>query len=215
TGNWNNSLSVDFYGVPIQTAQAHLKLLQGHLPAAHTSSATSIDIMLTSSAALYLGHFKVGDTVTVTSRLLTGERDYSSGYEDQISAHVVGIFQVLPNDEYWNGYTLEEPPPIAGTPPPAVLALTDQASLLHMLDAINQEHQGDGIYFSDRSINSLLLSYDINSATLVSSQLTDLIGRLGTLQQDIVKSFQQELVFGGGNNIAGANLFGSPVRDPI
>ena len=50
TGNWSG---VDFYGVPMQTARAHLKILQGHVPATNTSSATSIDIALTQTAAVF------------------------------------------------------------------------------------------------------------------------------------------------------------------
>lgn len=215
TGNWNNSLSVDFFGVPIQTVQPHLKILQGHLPDANTSSASSIDIMLTSSAALYLGHFKVGDTVALTSRLQTGPDNYSGSYVAQVNAHIVGIFQVQANDAYWNGYTLEEPPPVSGTPPPAVLALTDQASLLHMLDAINRVHQGQGIYFTDRSSTSLLLSYGVDASRITSGQLGDLIANLGTLQQDIAQAFQQGFSFGGGSNIVGVNLSGLLVHDPL
>ena len=131
-----------------------------------------------------------------------------------MKVHLVGIFQVQPNDAYWNGYTLEQPPATSSSPSTTVLALTDQSSLLHMLDAINQKQDSDGIYFSDRSTNALLLSYNLNTATITSSQLADLIASLGTLQQDIAQNFQANF-YGASGNIATVNLSGPPVHDPL
>ncbi|HEY0755768.1 MAG TPA: FtsX-like permease family protein [Ktedonobacteraceae bacterium] len=212
TGNWFSSLTVNFYGVPIQQARSHLKLLQGRLPAANASSATSIDIMLTSTAAFYLGRYKVGDMVLLRGSLLTGPDNYDSLYNSQIKARIVGIFQVQANDPFWNGYTLEEPTPSAMTPPPPVLALTDQASLLHMFDSLQKQHQGFGVYFADRSPCSFFLSYQVNSSTLVSSQLDDLIASLGHLQEDISQDFQGD-PFSSDSNIGNVILSGPLVHD--
>jgi ABC-type antimicrobial peptide transport system permease subunit len=214
TSSWSNisPLPADFYGVPIQTAQSHLKLLQGHLPPANTSSATSIDIMLTRTAALYMGHLKVGDTLTLTANL-SGDPSGQS-YTSAIQAHIVGIFQVQPNDAYWDGYTLEQPPPVANQKPPDVLALTDQASLLHMLDTISQQNQSQGIYFDAGGVNLLLLSYYLNVSTITSDQLADVITQMGILQHDYGQNFQDNLLYSSNSNISSAELSGPLVHDP-
>jgi hypothetical protein len=96
--------------------------------------------MLTRTAVLYIGNLKVGDTLTLTAGLSTDPLGYGQSYTSTIQAHIVGIFQVQPKDAYWDGYTLEQPPPMANQKSPDVLALTDQASLLHTLDTIIQQH---------------------------------------------------------------------------
>jgi hypothetical protein len=90
TSPWSG---VDFYGVPVQQARAHLKLLQGQVPQPNRSSATDVDIMLTVSAANYL-HMKVGDSMKLSADFLTHVRDYSGAYTAQVSVHLVGLFQV-------------------------------------------------------------------------------------------------------------------------
>ncbi len=153
TGNWDLSyggFTMDFYGVPTQTARSHLQLLQGQLPTDDSSSSSSIDIMLTRSTAFYLRGIKVGDTIPLTTLLLTGPpSDSGEGivpYFDTINAHVVGIFQVKANDAYWNGTTLEALPLVSRQIPPPFLALTDQSALLKLFDAIARQHGAEGIF---------------------------------------------------------------------
>lgn len=231
TGNWQSLLPVDFFGVPIQTVRSHLHLFAGHLPAAHASNASNIDIMLTRSAALYLGNLKVGATIPLFTQLLPAPNDVLDAYNNTVSVHVVGIFQVNPDDAYWDGYTLEEPPSVSGSPPPPVLALTDQASLLHMLDAIVTQHNAlvtqhnllvaqhkafttlpsaQGIFFQDKSETAFLSSYTLNTSIITNNNLTDVITRLGALQQDISQQFLS------GVNVLNMNaltLSGPPVHD--
>jgi ABC-type antimicrobial peptide transport system permease subunit len=216
TGSWNGSLPLDFYGVPVQTVSSHLRLLQGHLPVANTSSINTIDVMLTRTAALYMGHLKVGDTVPLGTDLLTNSlSEGGMSYTNTIYARVVGIFQVQPNDPYWDGYTLEEPPPVSGVKPQAVYALSDSASLLHMLDAINQHQGGQGIYFADGTTSLLLLSYTLNTSMLTGGQLADVITKMGVLQRDIAQTFQGALLYSGVSDVSGVSLSGSLIHDPV
>lgn len=216
TANWLSPgpLSVDFYGVSLQQARSHLKLLQGHIPVGDNSSATDIDILLTKTAALYLGHYQVGDTFTLNTSLLPGYQDYRDTFESIVHVHLIGIFQVQPDDAFWNGYTLEEPAPTSFAPSPPVLALSDYTAVLHMFDEINQQHHGTDLYFQGERTSELLLSYYVNSSIMIGSQLEDLIGRLGIFQQDISQNFQSDSIYGGDGNIVNASLTGPPVHDP-
>jgi ABC-type antimicrobial peptide transport system permease subunit len=212
TGKWSD---VEFYGVPMQLAQTHLKILQGHLPAVNAvASATDIDIALTQTAANFL-RLKIGASKTFVTSLLSEPFDYTGAYTVQVEVHLVGIFQVQSNDPYWNGYTLEQPPAIFGSSSPPVLALTDQDTLLQMLDAINQRQKGNGIYFFDESTNALLLSYNLKTAAITSSQLGDLIASLGTLQQDVAQNFQSDIFSDSAENIGTASLSGPSIHDPL
>lgn len=211
TSTWSG---VDFYGVPIQQARTHLKLLQGQVPQPNQSSATDVDIMLTVSAAGYL-HMKVGDSMKLSAGLSTYARNYSGAYTAQVSAHLVGLFQVLPDDAYWDGYTLEQPSSIMGVPPPPVLALTDQGTLLNTLDAINASHQGTGVFPMQDGTNTLLLSYTANTSQIVNHQLNDMIAGLGNLQQAVSQTYQGYLYYLSGGNITMASLSGPLVHDPL
>lgn len=220
TGNWylnHGGFTMDFYGVPIQTAQAHLQLLQGHLPAESSSSSSDIDIMLTRTAAFYMGGVDVGATIPLAVLLFTKPATNTIGapggpvpYVNVIKAHVAGIFQTKPGDAYWNGYTLEASPPVARLPPPPFLALTSQSALLKMLDTISQQQKAAGIFFSDRSLNFVYLSYTLNTSAITGGKLDDLISHLGNLQQDVYRAFIPGTVQGGEeSNIAAVDLFGS------
>lgn len=199
TGNWylnHGGFTMDFYGVPMQTAPSHLNLLQGHLPAENSASTSSIDIMLTPSAAFYMGGVRVGDLIPLSVLLLTKPAMNNLGlpggplsYVQTLVAHVVGIFQVRPGDAYWNGYTLEALPPASRQTPPPFLALTSQATLLTLFNTLSQQHQAAGVFFSDKSGNSVLLSYQLNVPLITGNRLGDVIGRLGKLQQDVDQTF--------------------------
>jgi len=225
TGDWGASVAggeglVDFYGVPIQTARSHLHLLQGHLLTEDNSSGSNIDIMLTRTAALYLGNVKVGDTLSLTGQLHTAPFsefgiDSNMYYSATINAHVVGIFQVKANDAYWDGHTLEAPPPVAGTPEPPFLALTDQSSLLKMLDVIAREHDAEGVFFQGGSENVIYLAYRLDTPAITSSQLDDLISRLGKLQEDVYQAFSlYSNTSITGSNITGVELSGPVLHEP-
>lgn len=212
TGNWylnHDGFKLNFYGVPIQTAQVHLQLLQGRLPVDKADDA-NIEIMLTRTVALYLGHLQVGDDIPLSTVLFTGPLSQYGidpqviPYVKSITAHVVGIFQVDANDAYWNGSTLETLPPLSRMVPPPYLALTSQSALLTLLDSIAQQHQANGIYFADKTINSVYLSYNLNTSVIASSELEKLIAQLGKLQQDTYKLF----FLVTGSNISAVNVYG-------
>jgi ABC-type antimicrobial peptide transport system permease subunit len=158
---------------------------------------------------------KIGDSIQLSNDLSTYARDYTNEYTAQVSAHLVGLFQVSPQDAYWNGYTLEQPPAIAGVPPPPVLALIDQGTLLKTLDAINAPHQGSGVFPARDGTNSLLLSYTTDTSHIVSNQLSDIIASLGNLQQAVSQNYQNSLSYLSGGNISTVDLSGPLVHDPI
>lgn len=222
TGNWylnHGGFTLNFYGVPIQTAQAHLQLLQGRLPNTSSASTSTIEVMLTQSAASDLD-VKVGDTIPLAVLLLTKQAHNDLGmpggpspYINMLSAYVVGIFQVQANDAYWNGYTLEAPPLDARLVPPPFLALTDQSVLLNMLDTIAQQQHAAGIFFSDKSLDSVFLSYTLNASLVTGSTLHELIARLGRLQQDANQTFLLVAHPGADVNIIGISLSGPTLHD--
>jgi hypothetical protein len=88
TGKWSD---VEFYGVPMQLAQTHLKILQGHLPAVNAvASATDIDIALTQTAANFL-RLKIGASKTFVTSLLSEPFDYTGAYTVQVEVHLIPI----------------------------------------------------------------------------------------------------------------------------
>lgn len=213
TGDWGGApISTDFYGVPIKTAQAHLHLLQGRLPTPNTTSSSDIEIMLTRSAALYQGNLKVGDTLQLTAQWQPSITFGAQIYTTTVRAHLVGIFRVNRNDPFWDGYDLEEPPPMTGAPQPSVLALTDQPSLLHMLDSIiGQQSNAQSMNFGYTKENEVLFSYTLNAAKITSNDLQQVIAGLGALQQNISQTFISNV---GLLNIDSVQLSGLPVHDP-
>ncbi|HEY0755767.1 MAG TPA: FtsX-like permease family protein [Ktedonobacteraceae bacterium] len=222
SGNWylnRAGFTLNFYGVPIQTVQAHLHILRGRLPNTSSASTSTVEIMLTQTAASDL-NVNVGDTFPLAVLLLTKQANNDIGspggpipYTNMLSAYVVGIFQVQSDDAYWNGYTLEAPSLDAREIPPPFLALTDQTVLLKMLDTISQQHSAAGIIFSDKSFDSVMLSYTLNASVITGNRLDDLIKRLGNLQQDANQTFQLVAHPGADMNIIGITLFGPALHD--
>lgn len=217
TGNWyldHAGFTMNFYGVPTQTVQPHLRLLRGRLPNTSSANTSTIEIMLTQSAASDL-NVTVGDSIPLSVLLATKQVQEDLGapggplpYENTLNAYVVGLFQVQAHDPYWNSYTLEAPPLNARLIPPPFLALTDQGALLTLLDAIAQQHQAEGIFFADKSIDTVFLSYRLNDAIITGTNLQDLIARLGNLQQDANQTFLLTDHPGADANLIGITLFG-------
>jgi len=218
TGNWylnHAGFTMDFYGVPIQKAQPHLRILHGRLPDTGGASPSTIEVMLTSSSAADLG-VTVGAIIPLSVLLLT-KQDTNANiglpggpvpYTAVLNAYVVGIFQVQPNDAYWNDYTLESPPLEARLTPPPFLALTDQSVLLKMLDTTAQQHNAAAIFAFDRSINSVFLSYTLNASIMSGSALPAVITHLGSLLQDVNQTFLLATHPQADANIIGVDLFG-------
>ncbi|HEX7733818.1 MAG TPA: FtsX-like permease family protein [Ktedonobacteraceae bacterium] len=222
TGNWylnRAGFTMNFYGVPMQTVSPHLRLLRGRLPTTSSASTSTIEIMLTQTAASELD-VDIGGSIPLAVLLLTkqakndiGAPDGPVPYVNQLSAIVVGIFQVQASDAYWDGYTLEAPALDAREIPPPFLGLTDQAVLLKMLDIIAQQHHAAGIFFSDKSFDSVYLSYTLNASLITGYTLHDLITRLGGLQQDANQTFQLVTHPGEDVNIIGITLAGLVLHD--
>jgi ABC-type antimicrobial peptide transport system permease subunit len=199
SGNWYlgyGGFTLDFYGVSLEAARSHLHLLQGQIPTESNFSTTSINILLTSSEALYLGHIQVGDTIPLATLLVTKPLNNNLGlpggpeaYGNTLTAHVVGIFQVDPGDAFWDGYTLEVQAPQSRETPPPYLALTSQSDLLQFLDATATEQHVQTVFPADKSLSTLLLSYKLNPALLTDGRLNELITHLGQLQQDVYRVF--------------------------
>lgn len=219
SSDWNaatpNGGAFDFYGVSLSKAATHLQILQGRLPAENALDTSSVEIMLTQTAALYLGNLKVGDTIPLSAQLFTGSASLLGvestvkTFEGTLKAHLVGIFQVKANDPYWNGYTLEAPPPIFGTSPPPYLGLASQAAVLSLFDAMAQQHHVDNLYFQIGASNVVFLAYMLDTPHITASKLEDLIARSGSLQQDVEQTFA---VANGSNivkvEVSGATLHG-------
>ena len=222
TGNWylnSGGFALNFYGVPIQTAQAHLQLLQGRLPNTTSASTALIEVMLTRSAASDLG-VKVGDIIPLTVLLATKQINNNLGspggpqpYINTLGAYVVGIFQTRANDAYWNSYTLEAPPLDARETPPPFLALTDQTVLLNLLDTIAHQQHATDVFFTDKSVDSVFLAYNLNASMITGSNLNDVIALLGRLQQDANRTFQLAVHPGADVNIMGITLSGLVLHD--
>jgi ABC-type lipoprotein release transport system permease subunit len=221
TGNWylsSTSFTLNFYGVPVQTVQPHLQLLRGRLPNTTSASTSTIEVMLTQSAASDL-EVNVGDLIPLSVLLATQQVKQQLGvpggpmpYVNTLNAYVVGIFQAHASDPYWNGYTLEAPPLDARLTPPPFLALTDQHVLLSMLDTIASQHGAEGIFFADKSVDAVFLSYTLNTTVITSNSLPELITRLGRLQQDANQTFLLPDHPGADVNIIGIILFGLPLH---
>jgi ABC-type antimicrobial peptide transport system permease subunit len=192
TGNWTMGGAalgqMQLYGAPIQTAESHLQLLQGHLP---VDDGSRIEILLTQTAALYMGNIKVGTSIPLTALFTTDAPGSSDAqeYTQTITAYVAGIFQIKTGDAYWNGNTFEATEPHAGSPQPPYLGLTDSHVLLQMCDTLASEHKTDALFFGRQSPNAIYLAYTLKTASITSNNLNDLISRLGFLQNDIAQIF--------------------------
>jgi ABC-type antimicrobial peptide transport system permease subunit len=197
----------------MNSARSHLHLLAGRLP---VESGSHIEIMLTRTAATYLGNIKIGDTITLSASLLTQPAYFSSpdtvAYTQSVPVSVVGIFSADRTDAYWDNTDFEATPPEGGSPQPPYLGLTSTSVLFHYFDALAQQHGATGI-FSDyigKGGFDVYLAYQLATARLTSSDLDSVIGSLNQLGQDASTNFTSGW---GGYNIQppyinGLTLFG-------
>ena len=209
------TFSMSLYGVSFSTARSHLHLLQGRLP---IESGSRVEILLTRSAAKYLGNIKVGDSLTLQMNYLTAlvYTSSSAGYSLPLTVHVVGIFQADRTDAYWDTTDFEAPPPIAGTPQPPFLGLTSRSVLFNLFDSLARQHQAEGIFNANTlEYYSVNLAYYLHTTGIVSSDLDDLISRLYTLQKDITSKFtsSEGIYFAAPPYIINVTLAGPTLSD--
>jgi ABC-type lipoprotein release transport system permease subunit len=218
TGNWylnHSGFTMNFYGAPLQEARTHLQLLRGRLPDLDSANPSTLEVMLTSSAASELD-VTVGDSIPLTvlflTKLDTGTGIGSPGgpmpYAVTLNAYVVGIFRVQANDAYWNGHTFEAPPLEARLVPPPFLAVTDQSLLVQDLDTISQEHGAAAIFASDKSISTIFVAYTLNASIVTGNRLDEVLARLGTLLQDANQTFSLAIHPDADPNLLGIDFFG-------
>jgi ABC-type antimicrobial peptide transport system permease subunit len=175
---------VDMHGISMSEATPHLQILQGSLPG---DQDTSFDVIVTQSAATYLG-VKVGSIlplqITITPGRQLGFRSQPNPIQLSLQAHVVGIFRTTNSDPYWNGANFEAQAPGSTLNAP-VNVLVSRPALLHLFDTLTASNKTDGISFGASS--QVTLAYTLTAAKITGDQASDLVNQLGVLQADAAR----------------------------
>jgi putative ABC transport system permease protein len=185
-----NADLMEIYGTVLSKAASHIAIDQGRLPQAQ-SAASNLEVALTPEAAGLL-HLHVGSTIVLNWEIYTQPPDQliTSGHETQATSlrftiHVVGLFNVNPNDPYWHSYNfLPDQNTNLGV---TYTALASQASLLSALDHIAAQQQASQVFFAQPS--TLSWYYQFDPARISIQQLGPLNQQLNAVQSLIAANF--------------------------
>jgi ABC-type lipoprotein release transport system permease subunit len=212
------SSQVILHGASMRAAASHLQVLQGRLPS--DNDTTTLEVALTQSAATDM-HVHLGSDISLLGEakaMTTSDNNVPQVYPQTLALHVVGIFQTLANDSYWQSQTFQEPPalPQAGFVPFHVLI--SSGPFLHWVDTLARAYQTRGISFTPSS--TCFLTYTLSSEQLSYAHLDDLVNRLGQLQADVARMQNTN-----GSDIynavpafpyiAGVSISGAALHDPL
>jgi ABC-type lipoprotein release transport system permease subunit len=219
--NWliaDTTNQVVLHGASMRSAASHLQILQGRLPADDSST---LEVALTRSAATYM-HVQPGSVISLigTAKVMTSVATNAPPiYSQTLALHVVGVFQTLPDDPYWQNQTFQEPPPLPHAGPVPYHVLISSSSFLREVDTLARTYGTRGISFAPTS--TCFLTYTLATEHLDGTRLDDLMTRLAQLQADMahLQSGQQ-----GGSDIyeaenafpyiAGVTVSGAALHDP-
>ena len=213
TGNVGQAV---IHAASMRASLPHLQVLQGRLPA---DDGTGLEVALTQSAALYM-HVHPGSDISLLGEakvMTTTDTEAPPVYPQTLLLHVVGIFQTMPGDAYWQNQTFQEPAPLPHLGPVPFHILISSGPFLRWVDALSQQYQTRGISFAPSSI--CFLTYTLSTEHLSSTQLDDLLKRLGQLQANIAQMqsahpdpYSATTAF---PYIAGVGISGAALHDPL
>src|SRR5579875_574380 len=200
------------YGNPINEITSHVILQQGRLPA---STSQDIEVALTPDTASAL-HVRVGSVITVVSNFsVVPVRGASAAalqqsfcsiapgkdttpvtsqdtYCQRFKLHVVGIFEVKPNDSFWHGENFH---PQSYETRIHYAALASNESLLAALDSAATTHSADTVYFLQGYFGSLSWYYYLNPSHISLDNLDDLIAQLAATQEAVNQASSFALLY--------------------
>ena len=207
---------VVLHGASMHAAASHLQVLQGRLPA---DTGAALEVALTQSAATYL-KAHIGSDISLLGEagaMMTSDTESPLTYPQTLILHVVGIFQTVPDDAYWQSQTFQEPAPLPQAQPVPFHVLIASGPFLRWVDRLSQQYQTRGLSFAPTS--TCFLTYSLATEHLGGTQLDDLINHLGQFQADVAhiqsavpnhNSYEMAFPYIGGVSISGAAL-----HDPL
>ena len=172
--------SVTVYGTSLQQAASHFGSIQGRIAQRTSATDNEIEVMMTPETAKQLG-VQLGSVFNLSLSYI----DATAQQEQQVSAHVVGLFQITStNSPYWHSNDFNPETFVSeGTstlykytllvPDDALLALTDHINALSHIDVMTSP-ASDGY--------TLLRYYQLNTASITIHNLDAFINQFATLR---------------------------------
>lgn len=178
---------MSIYGTSMDAAASHLTLVQGRLPRAESHS---VEIAVTPATALLL-QLHVGSVILLNWTIISlPESATLPTFNQQFSMHVVGIFNVKPDDPYWHGYNFL--PASGDNGPTQYTVLASEQNLLAALDRIAASLHIPQVFFIPPSF--LTWYYHLAPSRISIDQLDDLMSRLNATQAAITTNFSNPLL---------------------
>lgn len=183
-----SSAQMSIFATSMPLSPSHVTLLQGRLP---LRSSNELEIAITPETAKFLG-VKLKDTITLEIPFFTLAPGATSSRQlvptqQPLTFHIVGIFHVVQNDQYWHDVDYLPIPPTDRFPITVLSALASDTTLLAAFDAIAQKHQETQLLFGYPSFANWY--YQLAPRRISVSQLDDLIASLARVQVGISENF--------------------------
>jgi putative ABC transport system permease protein len=171
---------LNIIGESIKNASPHLKLLQGRLPQ-DNSNGNSLEVALLPQTAKVLG-LTVGSTITIQA--FAGNIPQKQQKLRNITATVVGIFELPSNDLYWHqeDFQIAQPPGAPPSPATYKMLASNNAIINFFNLGSNSARQqlfynGALTYVAQPELNWY---YSINVTNVNISNLSSLVSGMGT-----------------------------------
>ncbi len=167
------------YSYDISQIISHTTLLAGRLPA--NNSAGSLEAVLTSATAKQL-RVQVGSTLTLQFSFTTSINDLNTTkfFNTPLALKIVGIFQPLAHDPFWQGQTFNPQPENPWT---LNSLLVSNNGLLNSLAPIVTHYHTSALFLSENYNQTW--TYSLDPAHISAPQLDHLITASNALATDI------------------------------
>jgi ABC-type lipoprotein release transport system permease subunit len=176
---------VQLFGASMDQAASHITLVRGQSPRT-TLINGEIDTLLTPTAAQRL-HVTVGSLISLRGDFFTNPQEMFGGYNPSgaLTLHVTGLFTITSaNALFWQGQDFL---PITSDAATSYTFFVPGSALLTALDRIAAAAHTQTV-FSPETFE-LTWYYHLDSASITTAQVNDLITRLDQLQTTIANRF--------------------------
>jgi putative ABC transport system permease protein len=176
--------SIVFSGATMDEAARHLRLVQGRLPLACSSSSCPypIEVAITPETASVM-HATIGSTYTFQVAFFAQPPTvaFTNPLQQNLQVRVVGLFTPTQNDLYWHGIDFA-PTGVPQTSPPedTFSMLVSNDDFLAAFSRLARQNKTDGVYNS--AVTDLYWYYQLNTPHLTANDLDGLIAQLDAIQ---------------------------------
>lgn len=169
-------------GVSMPQAAAHIKLLDGRLPA---ETGATLEIALPQATADAL-HVSVDSTLSLSVPLTiqNGAGGNGQSFTALLPLHIVGIIQPTDTQTFWHGASFQ--PSLEGHFP-LYYSLMSTANFLQTLTQLAQQYRGNEVILQVPP--TILWYFSLDTSQVTNDDLNNLISRLGSTQIQIGDNF--------------------------